>query len=670
MPNPSPAGRRRPLILAFTVAGTAAVLVLGRLLLLQRPLLSPDSSALSLERIRRWDPDPERRREASLLLLPASSSDDPTRQRQLLQGQGWGPGPLAAVALKRNALALEAQGVSAASEWRELLRRFPQAPPSADALYSLGREDPGQRQELLRRFPAHPAALAAALELGPRADQRQQGALHLARWGPRWPGAGARLRQVCARPVTPLNAAQRSTLAAGLARLGDGRRALSCLGSERAEPDQELEIARALLRGGPAEASAGVLRLLALSQDQNQPPEAPEALRLLAETPAPTVTPTLLQQLPEPLRLSAPVQARLALDGGGDWRPVLQRWPEDPASWDLQWDLARAALLKGQTGEALALLQALPPDSLPPVLAVRQLFWLGMAQQQLGEQPAARRSWQAVLQRLPWSYYAWRSRVQLGERPELRLRASSGPTALAAEPWRPLQSGQPALDQLWRLALNLEAWEHWRQERPSASPSSPEELTLEGRLRQGVGDDWTGLGQLDEASLRWAGADCPTTLPLQRAQLPVRHSDAFSAAAARHGLDPTLLLAVARQESRFTPGVESVAGAIGLLQLMPATAAELAGEPLSGDQLREPALNAELGAMYLNQLLSLWQGNPFLAVASYNAGPGAVAGWRDARLQNEPELWVEAIPFPETRLYVKKVLGNLWGYQEKPRRAC
>ncbi len=669
MPNPFPAGRRGPLTLALTVAGSSALLLLGRALLLQRPLPTPDTSALSLERIRRWDPDPERRREASLLLLPATSTDDPSRQNQLLQGQGWGPGPLAPVALKRAALAREAQGLQATSEWKELLHRFPQAPPSADALYALGRENPRQRLELLRRFPAHPAALAAALELGPKPAQRQQGALHLARWGPRWPGAGERLRQICARPAAPLTTAQRGSLAAGLARLGDGSRSLNCLGSGRAEPDQDLEIGRTLLRGGPAEARAGVARLLALSQGDSQRPEALEAVRLLAQTPAPTVTPAQLLELPEPLRRSAAVQARLVLDAGGDWRRVLQRWPGDPASWDLQWDLARSALLKGQTGEALALLQALPPDSLPPPLAVRQLFWLGMVQQQLGKQAAARSSWQAVLRRLPWSYYAWRSRVQLGERPDLLLTAS-GPVALPEDPWRALESGQPQLDQLWRLALNLEAWEHWRQERPAATPSSPQELTLEGRLRQGVGDDWTGLGQLDEANLRWAGGDCQTTLPLQRALLPVRHGEAFSAAAARHGLDPTLLLAVARQESRFTPGVGSVAGAIGLLQLMPETAAELAGGAVSGDQLREPAFNAELGAMYLSQLLTLWKGDPFLAIASYNAGPGAVAGWRDARLETNPELWVEAIPYPETRLYVKKVLGNLWGYQEKPRRAC
>jgi len=72
------------------------------------------------------------------------------------------------------------------------------------------------------------------------------------------------------------------------------------------------------------------------------------------------------------------------------------------------------------------------------------------------------------------------------------------------------------------------------------------------------------------------------------------------------------------------------------------------------------------GARYLKQLLQRWGNQPFLTVASYNAGPGAVEGWLKGPLpdpQREPELWTEAIPYPETRLYVKKVLGNRWSYQ-------
>jgi soluble lytic murein transglycosylase len=129
-------------------------------------------------------------------------------------------------------------------------------------------------------------------------------------------------------------------------------------------------------------------------------------------------------------------------------------------------------------------------------------------------------------------------------------------------------------------------------------------------------------------------------------------------------------LGVAKQESRFTPGVQSVAGAVGLLQLMPTTAAELAGTPLTTRDLQDPKRNAKLGAQYLRTLLDQWKGEPLATVASYNAGPGAVEGWRTVDRARMPELWVEAIPYPETRLYVKKVLGNAWSYQREREPAC
>jgi soluble lytic murein transglycosylase len=131
-------------------------------------------------------------------------------------------------------------------------------------------------------------------------------------------------------------------------------------------------------------------------------------------------------------------------------------------------------------------------------------------------------------------------------------------------------------------------------------------------------------------------------------------------------VDLELLWGVARQESRFSPGVSSPVGAVGLLQLMPDTAAELADRRVSTEELQTPDLNAQLGARYLHRLLERWQQQPFLTVASYNAGPGAVASWLNPALpdpEQEPELWSEAIPYPETRLYVKKVLGNRWSYQ-------
>ncbi|MCP9771913.1 lytic transglycosylase domain-containing protein [Synechococcus sp. Tobar12-5m-g] len=662
---------RGPLTLALTLFGSGALLLLGRQALLLRPLPTPASPMAQLERTRQWDPDPQRRREASLLLVSGAEAN-PARRQSLLAGQGWGPDPLAALVLKRDAQSAEAvaQGSRATALWRQLLRRFPSAPATADALYALGREEPRNHQTLWRRFPAHPAALAAAVEAGPGAAERRAGALHLARWGARWPGAEQRIRQACGPSSASLSPDERSQLAGALAQLGDGPAALSCLGRRRGTAGTELALGRALLKGTEAESAQGEQRLLALIQGQPASGEAAEASRLLSQRPGPGAL-ALLAGLPPALRQSAPVQARLALESGQGWRQVLTRWPADPASWDLAWELARQKLLKREWAAAAELLGTLNPEQLPTPLAVRQLFWLGYAEQQLGQAEQARRRWQQQLLRSLWGYYGWRATVRLGEEGSpLRLKAPAAPTALQPSAWQPLQSGQLGLDRLWRLNQPLEAWEEWRHQRGNRPPVAPERLILEGRLRQGVGDDWMGLAQLEQASLLWVGVPCPAALPLERSLHPVRHGPVFAGAAAAAGLDPTLLLAVAKQESRFSAGVASPAGAVGLLQLMPATAAELAGRSVTNAQLRQPQLNAQLSARYLAGLLRQWQGNPFLTIASYNAGPAAVQTWLTPTLRAEPELWVEAIPFPETRIYAKKVLGSLWTYQQLDKRGC
>jgi soluble lytic murein transglycosylase len=220
------------------------------------------------------------------------------------------------------------------------------------------------------------------------------------------------------------------------------------------------------------------------------------------------------------------------------------------------------------------------------------------------------------------------------------------------------------------LGQNQEAWETWRQQRGGQPPRQAADLLLEGRLRQGVGDSWIGLGQLEEASLRLSPQQCQQRRQLAQAQATPRFTSLLATAAQENRLPASLLAAIAKQESRFSPGVYSWAGAVGLLQLMPETAADLYGAPLATGALEEPSLNAQLGGRYLAQLLNRWDGNPLLSIASYNAGPGAVARWITPQLQQAPELWVEAIPYPETRLYVKKVLGNLWHFQQQRLPGC
>jgi soluble lytic murein transglycosylase len=687
---------RLSLLLAVSCLGTGAALLGGRALLhASRPPLTPLTPAPALERVRSWSPDPERQREASLLLASRlEGKGDPGRELRLLQGQGWGQDDLAALVRKRQALALETlEGPRAAEPlWRQLQRRFPGQPAAADALYALGRGQPALRRQLLQSFPAHPAALAAALEAGPAPADRLRGALHLARWGPRWPGADAHLRQLCGQGATGLLPAQRAQLATGLAALGDGEAAAACLagggrqGNAPLSAADRLTLARAWLKGNPERQAQALELLSALPRRWPRSPAAAEAVRLLSQQDGPRVA-AALQQLPPAWRDSPPVQAHRALaaataapapERGPDPLALLRRWPDDPASWELQWELARRRLLAADWSGAEALLTALPPERLPPPLAARLRFWLGYVQRQRGRDEAATTTWRELRRHHPGGYYGWRAAVQLGEG-HLTLQApaagrgapAGAPTGAHDRSWQPLASGDARLDRLWRLGQTTEAWEVWRHQRGGRAPAQSAELLLEGRLRQGVGDDWTGLGQLEKASLTLPPERCALMPQLERSLHPRRFEEAFQAAARRERLSENLLLGVAKQESRFTPAVRSPVGAVGLLQLMPDTAAEVAGQPVSGAELEDPKRNAALGARYLRWLLDRWRGDPLLAVASYNAGPGAVQGWSgDPRRRRAPELWVEAIPYPETRLYVKKVLGNTWSYQEERRPSC
>ena len=695
-------------LLAISCLGTGAALLGGRALLEQLPPVSPASNTTELQRIRRWSVDPWRRREASLLLAARLGEGDPTGRRQLLAGQGWGSDPLAAVVLKQDALAAAALGQpgQATALWRQLLQRFPQAPASADALYALGRRRPALRQELLQRFPAHPAALAAALEAGPGPAEQRAGVLHLARWGPRWPGAGDRLIDLCRSGGQALAPQQRAQLAVGLAELGNPDAALACLGQGQAlsqglaalPTGGQLALARTLLRGSEPQQRQGEVLLLELVQRHPTAADAEEAVRLLSQQPGQAAT-ALLTRLPQRWRNSAAVASRAlqpdAAAAGDDGSPgaaaqpisastisralaLLKRWPDDPASWDLQWELARRELLAGDWRQAAELLEAIDPKRLAPPLAARQRFWLGYTQRELGQEEAATATWRQLRLHHPGGYYGWRAAVQLGEG-DLQLATAAAGAAAGEGPsrWEPLASGDAELDRLWRLDQHTEAWETWRHRRGSGQPRAATELLVEGRLRQGVGDDWTGLGQLELASLRLPPAQCGLYPSLDHALHPQRFVEAFTAASRQQQLPLALLLGLTKQESRFTPAVRSVVGAVGLMQLMPATAEEVAkdvagkggGSGATGN-LEQPSRNIQLGSHYLAGLLRQWQGDPLLAVASYNAGPGAVQVWLNPRLKREPELWVEAIPYPETRLYVKKVLGNAWSYQERRPPRC
>ena len=142
---------------------------------------------------------------------------------------------------------------------------------------------------------------------------------------------------------------------------------------------------------------------------------------------------------------------------------------------------------------------------------------------------------------------------------------------------------------------------------------------------------------------------------------PLPYKPLFEQSSSAARISPTWAYGIARSESLFMRDVRSRAGAIGLMQLMPATGKEVAREirlPYSGvATLTNPESNIRLGTSYLGQMAERYSGNRVLATAAYNAGPHRVDKWLPESGSLDARVWIENIPFNETRKYVKRVLS-------------
>ncbi len=158
-------------------------------------------------------------------------------------------------------------------------------------------------------------------------------------------------------------------------------------------------------------------------------------------------------------------------------------------------------------------------------------------------------------------------------------------------------------------------------------------------------------------------------MPRDLAELmyPAPYRDALTRFAAAHGIDPRIVLALARQESRFNPSVKSGAAARGLLQFISETAIKMAeAEGLQGfelDDVYDPQVAVRLAVRYVAELLKMFPDNPYAVAASYNTGEANVERWIFRARSNDIERLVAEIAIPETKDYVGKVMSNYKAYR-------
>ncbi|MFT4198204.1 MAG: transglycosylase SLT domain-containing protein [Pseudoxanthomonas sp.] len=324
------------------------------------------------------------------------------------------------------------------------------------------------------------------------------------------------------------------------------------------------------------------------------------------------------------------------------------------------------------------------PESARRLAAVPEAAWDERLHEWQVREALARSDWPSALAAIRrmggeqradprWRYFEARLLDKTGQpgAPALYAQAAASPTFhgfLAADRLGqgyvlcPLQAGDSdaAKAAIARDPGMVRAMELWKLQRPAwatAEWNAALKRLDDGQRRVAV-EVAQDNGWFDRAVFSFGKT--PDELRYYALRFPLQHAGTVRAQAAANGLDPAWVAAEIRAESIFDPHARSPANARGLMQLLPGTGADTArklGLAWGGaDSLYDADTNITLGSAYLRQMLDTW-GQPYLAIAAYNAGSGPVGRWLAQRPAMDPDFWIETIGYKETRDYVARVLA-------------
>ncbi len=344
-------------------------------------------------------------------------------------------------------------------------------------------------------------------------------------------------------------------------------------------------------------------------------------------------------------------------DGRDDWvqagrwyGELIKRYPADARASLARFRLAAHAEAAGNPDSAASLYQAEIDAAGPQRTAAR--FWVGKMAEARGDSAQARSIWLALAREDSLGYYGMRARRETGLPP----LAFAAPVVSPTPPPPPAEvaAGLARIDTLLLAGLDSEAQAEVRV--VLAHPPTDLQTLLawsEGLGLRGYGSAGVRLG--------WQAAlQAPGDTRVLRAIFPWPNRAAVEAEAQEFGVDALLLAALVRQESVFDVEALSPAGARGLVQLLPSTASLMArglDVAFYPEWITVPDLNLHLGAAHLAELLKRF-GRVDAAIAAYNAGPSPVRRWLERAGAADPDRFIELIPYPETRGYVRSLLRN------------
>lgn len=586
---------------------------------------------------------------------------------------------------KGTAYQLEQNYSAAAAAWQQVLTNYPKSAVAGEALYLLGKSQPEYWQQAIAQFPAHPRTQEIIRQqLSQNPNQPQLMAI-LVKYTPDAPGID-QLRDRLVKDYAPQltseeweaiadsywlkwdygKAAQAYAKAPNnSSNLYRGGRGYQLSNDQATAKKYYLKLIQQYPQS--ADTGWGLLRMASLVSPK-------EALTYLDQAIAkfPAQAPQALVSKAQYLKaLHSPKAATEAL------QMLLTQYQHSEAAAEYRWQTAKAKAQSGDLVSAWQWAQPIVVNNPDSKLAPKAGFWIAKWATKLNRPQDATVAYKSVLTRFPRSYYAWRSAVALGwDVGDFTSVRQQIPQVLKTEKITP-PGGSATFQELYKLGLEQEAWTQFQSEisdrEAEREPHSPE-LTLADDFTKGLwqlhqGYNLRGINHIGELQDRDTPEDKQQWQQLRQtpeywqALYPFPFESTILKWSKERQLNPLLVTSLIRQESRFEPEIESSAGAIGLMQVIPPTAKTAAKNiGLSSYSMTNPEDNINIGTYYLDFTHQKYNNNSMLAVASYNAGPNAVAKWVKRYGLEDADEFVEKIPYQETQGYVESVFENYWNY--------
>ncbi|MDD2337064.1 MAG: transglycosylase SLT domain-containing protein, partial [Geobacteraceae bacterium] len=337
------------------------------------------------------------------------------------------------------------------------------------------------------------------------------------------------------------------------------------------------------------------------------------------------------------------------------FRKVFTDYPGSSYAPRSLWESAWSLYLSGDFAEASNTFALLSND---PAWREKALYWQARALEASRPGEAAFSVYAEVQQEYPTGFYSMNIVKKFG------IRSNRIPI-LSTSYHVPLPDtlGMERAQTLIALGLYEEA------SRELAALKKRNSSSFRGSLRHAglylsMNDYRSAMGLFKQEALVKEEGNSPSVWAIL---YPAAFHDIVSRHTSNAGIDECITYALIRAESNFLPTARSPVGALGLMQLMPATAREIArnlGNEASSSQLTNPEVNVRIGTLHLKDLIHSFNGNLVSAVAAYNAGSTPVRRWRKNFPTLQEDEFIENIPYPETREYVKKVLAAMEVYRQ------